>query len=297
MNKKAIFASKKLNKLCSHIDNTLFSADVFWCRTAYDGFERWNYNSHRHSFYEFVVVLEGYTEYEMVESANRIKLNKNKLVLIAPGTVHRIVSVSKGSSIFKFAFQIKDPVSLVESLNAVIDECYTDIADVHMLNLIEFMHVLAAEEKSGSVAAVKELTSALAIRVLQGVNTTFEDDIRNVQANDKDDRVRITKQIIKDNLADKIKTEDIASQLNISMRQLNRIIKFSENLTVSELIRKIRIKEVKHLLSATRLSLDTIAEMTGFLNGAHLSRVFKSEEGTTPGQYRKDILNIYRKDF
>ena len=37
----------------------------------------------------------------------------------------------------------------------------------------------------------------------------------------------------------------------------------------------------------TEQTLEVIAELTGFADGVHLSRVFKEETGMTPSQFRR----------
>ena len=60
-------------------------------------------------------------------------------------------------------------------------------------------------------------------------------------------------------------------------------------MNLAELMRHMRIEKAKKLLASSYDSLDVIAEKTGFLSGSILGRTFKSVEGCTPGQYRKDI--------
>ena len=53
------------------------------------------------------------------------------------------------------------------------------------------------------------------------------------------------KKYIKDNVDKKILIDDIANLINLSSRHLNRIVKESENMNVTELIQSIRIKRAK----------------------------------------------------
>ena len=51
----------------------------------------------------------------------------------------------------------------------------------------------------------------------------------------------------------------------------------------------VRINHVKRLLASSSLSVDNIAEITGFNNANYLVRVFKKTTGKTTGEYRKQF--------
>jgi transcriptional regulator GlxA family with amidase domain len=51
----------------------------------------------------------------------------------------------------------------------------------------------------------------------------------------------------------------------------------------------------KQLLMHEDHKLDRVAEMTGFVDGSHLSRVFRLHTGRSPGQYRIGSDRLARK--
>jgi len=288
--KLKLSASKKLNKLCKSIENSFFNAEVFWCRTAYDGYERWNFKMHRHSFFEIHFGLGGKITYELDSSRSSAEIVPGRFVVLAPGVSHRISDVERGSSVFKLAFRLTASGKAAELIEKNAPEFFQSDYDMHMKSSIDFMLAQAMEEKIGFADAVKSQLSAFVICILQqlpgmpGFVLHGESTV-----SDNDDRVRVIKQIIKDNLAGPLKSDDIARQVNISVRHLNRILKHSDNMNLAELIRHMRIEQAKKLLAVSLDSLDAIAEKTGFISGSNLGRAFKLAEGCTPGQYRKDI--------
>ena len=288
--RRKVSASKKLNKLCKCIDNDFFSAEVFWCRAAYDGYERWNFKMHRHSFFEMHFVLNGKISYSFDGFDEAVELTKGKYVVVAPDVSHHIENVEKGSSVFKLAFRINHPRYIEDRISKSIPGFFESECDNFMNSSIEFMITQAMEEKTGFFDAVRCQLSAFVIYVLQLIpgisNYAFGESF---PASDNDDRVRVVKQIINDNIAEALKSDDIARQVNISVRHLNRIIKHSDNMSLAELIRYMRIEKVKKLLASGQDSLDAIAEKTGFISGSQLGRAFKTSEGCTPGQYRKTL--------
>jgi LacI family transcriptional regulator len=54
-----------------------------------------------------------------------------------------------------------------------------------------------------------------------------------------------------------------------------------------EEIQRLRFRMVERLLSDTDLTIDAIAEQTGFTHSHYLQAAFKERLGMTPGAFRK----------
>lgn len=79
---------------------------------------------------------------------------------------------------------------------------------------------------------------------------------------------------------------ELAQTLGFSVRQTQRILKRLFDMNFSQLLTKKRVSTACFLLSATRFSLEKIADMSGFCSVSHLSRHFKALVGMPPLQYR-----------
>src|SRR6266850_2577853 len=51
----------------------------------------------------------------------------------------------------------------------------------------------------------------------------------------------------------------------------------------------VRVEVAKQLLAHEDHKLDRVAELAGFVDGSHLSRIFRLHTGRSPGQYRVEI--------
>ena len=159
-----------------------------------------------------------------------------------------------------------------------------------MLALIPDMLKHALEEKYGYYEYVSSLVSCFLIDLFATVAKSMTaDQNAPVFLKENDDRIKIVKDYIRDNIDKKILSTDIAKHVNISTRHLNRLVKASEKASVAELIRRTRIKHAKNLIMTTQLSLSEIADQSGYTSAFHFSKAFKAIEGITPGTYRKDI--------
>ena len=94
------------------------------------------------------------------------------------------------------------------------------------------------------------------------------------------------KAYIKENHAQKLTVDDIASNVYLSKSYLSRIFKEETGVGLTAYINKIRIEKSKDLLKDMSLSLTDISEMVGFEEQSYFTKVFKSFEGISPGKYR-----------
>ncbi|MDL2294976.1 helix-turn-helix transcriptional regulator [Ruminococcaceae bacterium OttesenSCG-928-D13] len=80
---------------------------------------------------------------------------------------------------------------------------------------------------------------------------------------------------------------EISAKMHLSKQYLCRVIKTCTDMSFSDLLSAEKISKVKDYLNETDLSLEKIAELTGFSCASYLSRVFKASEGISPSEYRE----------
>lgn len=99
-------------------------------------------------------------------------------------------------------------------------------------------------------------------------------------------------EFIKNHAIEKIELSDVAAHLNLSCSRTSYIIHDAFNKTFPALVREERLRRVQTLLSSTNMTLHEIAVQTGFGDEYYLSRIFKRENGETPGQYRRQHAHV-----
>ena len=77
-----------------------------------------------------------------------------------------------------------------------------------------------------------------------------------------------------------------AEALGIHPNYLSKLFKTSINLNFINYLRSYRVQQSRELLER-ELSVNAVAEQTGFSSPQSFIRVFKASVGCTPGQYRK----------
>jgi transcriptional regulator GlxA family with amidase domain len=101
-----------------------------------------------------------------------------------------------------------------------------------------------------------------------------------------DDRVSRALLLMEQNLAVPLSIQALAARLGMSARQLERIFRESLGETPQESYMAIRLRHAQWMLANTALSAASIAAELGFVDGAHLSRLFKARFGITPIAFR-----------
>jgi len=87
---------------------------------------------------------------------------------------------------------------------------------------------------------------------------------------------------------DGIGVDDVLATVHQSRRAFERCFAKLVGRTPHEEILRVRMNRVRELLAGTDLSLEAIAERTGFDHPEYLSVVFKRETGVMPSRYRRE---------
>jgi len=98
--------------------------------------------------------------------------------------------------------------------------------------------------------------------------------------------VRQAVRFIRENYQSPIGANNIAEELDISRRTLERRFSAILNRSIWEQIQMYRLAQAKELLVCTDDTVEQIAEMIGFGNPKQMLRIFKKFENTTPAQFR-----------
>lgn len=84
----------------------------------------------------------------------------------------------------------------------------------------------------------------------------------------------------------KIETKSLADIFFVHPSHLSRTFKQETNLTITSYLQDIRVNQATFLLTNEQLSIEEVAWKVGYEDPSYFTRIFKSNTGYTPSQYR-----------
>lgn len=94
---------------------------------------------------------------------------------------------------------------------------------------------------------------------------------------------------MEENYKEKLKLQDVAEQVYVSQWHLSKLLNRYKEQSFSDILNNIRIEKAKELLKDPSLRIGDIADMVGFLDMAHFSRVFKKQTGISANEFRNSL--------
>jgi len=123
----------------------------------------------------------------------------------------------------------------------------------------------------------------------KGFNETKEEDTSAEESEASSFLVNNALKYMEEHYREKLKLQDVADQVYVSQWHLSKLLNRYKNQSFSDILNNIRIEKAKELLSDPSLRIGDIAEMVGFLDMAHFSRVFKRQTGMSANEYRNNL--------
>ncbi len=128
--------------------------------------------------------------------------------------------------------------------------------------------------------AVKAMTEVLDKRYSGGQDTEPEENMAGSFI------VKKALQYMESHYQEKISLSLVAEKTYVSQWHLSKLLNKQEGKNFSEILSKIRISHAKELLKEPEYRISDVAEMVGFTDVAHFSRVFKKVQGISANEYR-----------
>lgn len=154
------------------------------------------------------------------------------------------------------------------------------------------VHPLYLDEISSSFAAkIEQMSNPVAMQELMA--DMFRSYCRLVRKHSMKKyslAVQKTIALIDSDLSANLSLSSLASVQNISSGYLSTVFRRETGKTVTEYIIGERMKLAMHMLSTTRLQIQTVAVHCGIMDVQYFSKVFKKHTGKTPKEYRESIM-------
>ncbi len=243
---------------------------------------------HSHTGFEFHIMIDGKQCYETESGV--FMLEGGNVFAVPKGVRHSLSSCDHPVKKYAFTFALDKGAFELEGLSKCVlfpisERVLSNIRTVETLDKdSDFKAVLIENIVFETVCL---LLNELGVRSVSQV-ACEEDPYLN---KDKDERVELAIQFIKDNIESPLQVGEVASYCYISEKQLNRLFLKDTDTTVAAYIRRERMKRIEELLSTADLSLSEISERFNFPTEHGFNLFFKKNNGMPPGEYRKMTKN------
>jgi AraC-like DNA-binding protein len=139
-------------------------------------------------------------------------------------------------------------------------------------------------DEAEGASFLKKGETPIGVELEEGLDSTVLATLRN-QLKDLFDEQKIY-------LKPDLKISYVSQQLKTNRTYISKLINNDFNCSFSDFVNRFRVSEAKEIINNpdnSELTLEDIAEKSGFPTVASLIRIFKEFEGITPGYYKKKI--------
>jgi AraC-like DNA-binding protein len=256
---------------------------------------------HNHHNYELHFIEEG--EYIVELETGEMTVEKNECLLIPKKVYHRIIGKGEALKRLSFEFNIHDIDKSGDTYNKY-KEILSNISapvivscDNNALKSISSrMGLILGEERKSELdayftLALIDLFSVLSAK-LGNCEKNTQEKIAEVSLLDSDYIIIRAVTFIRENCTRKLSVSEVADEVNLSVRQLQRTMSEKLGETFSSLLARCRINAAKIAISNDKFraeSLEQIAYSVGFSNYVSFYNSFKAIVGVSPYEYRSMI--------
>lgn len=245
----------------------------------------WKEEPHSHEFLEIIFVTVG--KVRIIAGENEYEAEKGDLIIYNAGLNH--CEYSNVDDPAEIVFAAFDNIKITDLLpNRLIPDNYEyifrsgemyDVFNYHFNYLIRELK----EKHNFYVEISQNISRTLLMLAFRLINYTRNSSMLL----DSGRIVNATLLYIEEHFKDKITLEDLASACFTNKYYLSHLFTRMYGESVGKCITIKRIEEAKKLLLATDVSIEKVAEESGFMDAGYFCRTFKKQTGQTPSAFRK----------
>ena len=264
------------------------------------GYTERSYQAHWHSYGEFVLVGPGTTNVFMVNQTT-YELTEGDFLLVWPMEMHAIIDADrKESLVIQFSngfinslFDLQRIMHFYRNLHVLCIRSHPQ--------LVARLRTIADRMKEVFLAAEpdRELRCCMLLMefmlILDEHREEFAPEIRGGESYSYTGtvmrRMIMVTDYIRNNLtADDLSQGAMAAMAGISKDYFSRIFRSVTGMNYSKWLNMIRLDRATALLADRERTLTEIAMLSGFQSISSFNRVFRTEKGMSPGEYRSLMM-------
>ncbi|EGL35449.1 transcriptional regulator, AraC family [Parvimonas sp. oral taxon 110 str. F0139] len=261
-----------------------------------------------HQSARFLLIKKGTAKMRIQNNIYEIK--DRTLVCILPWEYTEVIEVSKTIQYFILKYNFDSANKIIKSfynvdaenlslINSFYDKPVIQCTNEQFKYFSNVFDLLRAELGEDSTLYNKNenpISSAYVLNKIIDLIITYrrmqnEDTQKTKRIDEKFDKINIFR-YIHAHLSEKLTISSISKLFFLSESTINRYVKETTGLSFNTLINEMRVGKTMDMLLYTDLDIEEIAEITGFSDRSHLSKVFTARTGQNPNKYRQTFQRV-----
>ena len=243
----------------------------------------------KHNHAHFEVFLNKDCSGRMFVESTKQDFKAGSMMIIAPKAYHSYKPDNESKECaHKYNFKFRPDESYYTS-GFFKDFKYMYIEDAaKIISIIEDIHKVYGSDEFASKQEMKSLFTLLMINILRHIAEKEADGNSKELIQEFDSKAYEIEAFFESHYDSFPAPSELASQLCVSTRQLDRILKQLFSMSFSSKLLQTKNELAKDLLETTGLSVASISDKLGYNSPASFSAAFKKQTGLSPGTYRKN---------
>lgn len=241
---------------------------------------------HNHNCYELHAVKSG--SYQFNIDGRSLTLGAEDCCIIAP-TVYHTHRILPNTDPKQYCFRFEctpHNAKLLEYLLR-IDKFLLFSPDMQATKLLAAAEREFAQKRIGYTANVNSIFSQLLVAIVRELYDADSSTAENYLQNTDEMRAMEIDAFFAHHYMEDVRAEALAQLLNLSVRQLDRIMRRLYGMSFRQKLVDMRMFVAKERLLDSDLTVQRIAELVGYNNISYFNAAFKEATSKTPEQYRK----------
>ncbi|WP_277285317.1 helix-turn-helix transcriptional regulator [Sneathia sanguinegens] len=257
----------------------------------------------------------------IIEGKAKMKINnreysieKATIVIISPYSIVEIFDIEKPLNYIILSYNKLHLKNILNNINNT-DMKIFDIVNKYDISKLNYEYankvkkiMLEIREEIGDESILeldidKDKDKLTTLKVVIKIVELLIEITRNLNSKKQKTSLSLSQTIIKyiyAHSSEKLSIMKLATIFFMSEAEVREHIDKFSSLTFKEILYKIRLQKTEELLLYTELNLDEIAETVGFVDGSHITKIWKLKKNMTPAVYRQiyktSLFNITKED-
>lgn len=295
MDHRLIRASQRLSEIPISISAEGYTIEVYWFRIMNKEGD-WFIKRHAHSTYEFHFCAQGNCIVDT--DSGSFPIREGMFYLSAPGCYHAQRPAKEGEFIeYSLNCALNKTSFISQAADREVERIFRIFINSPCFPVRDRFGIIplfnqALEEADGRALGYEWTLHSIVPRILVAAARAIEEEQRiagNTPPSEPSFRMVRIEEFVQSNIEKDIGPADIARFLNLSDKQIARIIIAHKGYPTKKYITRTKLRRAKELLVTSDQPIKEIARQLGFSSEYYFSSVFKLHEGVPPGVFRTSM--------